>query len=101
MISIVIPTYNRFNFLKEAIESIKKQNFKDFEIIIIDDNSTDDTATIIDMYKNLRIKYIKNKKNMGPGYNRKIGISSCDGEYIIFMDDDDYYIDNDFFYKVI
>lgn len=101
MISIVIPTYNRFNFLKETIESIKKQSFKDFEIVIIDDNSTDDTGKIIDMYKNLRIKYIKNKKNMGPGYNRKIGISSCDGEYIIFMDDDDYYIDNDFFYKVI
>lgn len=101
MISIIIPTYNRKDFLIKAIKSIDNQLYEDKEIIVIDDNSTDNYKDILNINKHLKIRYIKNKINMGPGYSRKLGLSVCSGEFVIFMDDDDYYIDNQFFNKAI
>lgn len=102
MISIVIPTYNRNTMLIEAIQSIQKQSYQEIEIIIVDDCSTDNTEEIIKReVKDSRIRYFRNLKNMGPGYNRGFGVQQAHGEYIIFMDDDDYYIKNDFFEKAV
>jgi Glycosyltransferases involved in cell wall biogenesis len=103
LISIIIPTYNRADFLLECIESILNQRYSNIEIIIIDDCSTDKTKEIIEeKYNgNIKIKYYKNDTNKGPGYNRKFGYLKSKGEYIIFCDDDDYYIDELFFLKAI
>lgn len=97
--SIIIPTKNRKEYLREAIESILNQNEKNMEIIIIDDNSTDGTANMIKEYCNKydNFIYIKNDKNLFAHHSRKRGYNYATGKYIIFMDDDDFYIDNDFF----
>ena len=103
LISIIIPTYNKAHIIVESIESILKQSYKNFEIIIIDDFSTDRTEDIIkDKYKNeRRIKYYKNVKNIGSRKSQKKGYNLSRGDYVIFMNDDDFYIDNDFFANCI
>lgn len=102
MLSIIIPTYNRREMLKQAIESIRVQSYQNFEILIIDDCSNDGTDKLIENYKNiLNIKYYRNSINRGPGYNRNFGFKKSKGEFIIFMDDDDYYTDNNYFEKAI
>lgn len=98
MISIVTPTYNRKEMLHQMIESIRMQTYQDFEIIVIDDNSTDGTEKFIARYKeDKRIRYYRNPQNMGPGYNRNFGYKQAKGQYVVFVDDDDYYTDVSFF----
>jgi len=101
LISIIIPSYNRKMFITKAIESVLNQTYKDIEIIIIDDGSTDGTEQYIkEKYeKNEIVKFYKNVKNSGAGFSRKVGYEKAKGEYLIFMDDDDYYTDNEFFEK--
>ena len=100
LISIIIPTYNRKEMLKNSIDSIFSQNYINYEIIVIDDNSNDGTREMIfELYPN--IIYSRNKKNMGPSYNRKLGMKMSKGDYLIFMDDDDYYTDPLFFTNAI
>ena len=94
-VSVVIPTYNRCKMLEQSIISVLSQKNTDIEIIVVDDNSTDETSTIIKKYP--RIKYFRNENNMGPGYNRKRGLIETLGDYVVFMDDDDYYTDFNFF----
>lgn len=97
MISFIIPTYKRKEILSICIDSILMQSYKNYEIIIIDDNSPDDTESYIkNKYKENKFIYIKNEQNQGPGYNRKIGFKKAIGDYIIFCDDDDFYIDPNF-----
>lgn len=102
-ISIIIPSYNRKDFLVEAIEKIFLQSYKNYEIIIIDDASNDGTEETINKkyHNNSNIKFFKNEKNSGAGFSRKAGYKKSTGEYIIFLDDDDYYTDLDFFKKAI
>lgn len=90
-ISVVMSAYNRPQYVKEAIESILNQTYKDFEFIIVDDCSTDDTPDIIQGYadKDERIVFIKNPKNMDYNYNLRHGFEIAKGEYIARMDDDD------------
>lgn len=90
MISIIVPVYNTEKYLKKCIDSILSQTYKDFEVIIINDCSPDNSDEIIKGYKDKRIKYIKNKKNKGIGYNRNLGLSEARGEYVCFIDSDDY-----------
>lgn len=87
LISVIIPTYNRANFLHEAIESINNQNYSNLEIIIVDDGSTDNTKKIV---KNLgsNLKYIY-QKNKGPAAARNTGLKVAKGEIIGFLDSDD------------
>lgn len=87
LISVIIPTYNRANFLHEAIESINDQNYSNLEIIIVDDGSTDNTKKIV---KNLgsNLKYIY-QKNKGPAAARNTGLKVAKGEIIGFLDSDD------------
>lgn len=90
-ISVIVPVYNAGRYLKECIESIIKQTYKNVELILVDDGSEDDSADIIDEYKRKypRICTIK-KKNGGPNSARKAGLDIAEGEYIMFVDADDY-----------
>ena len=90
-ISVVMATYNREKYVGLAIESILRQTYKDFEFIIIDDCSTDNTAKIIQKYaeKDKRISFHQNEKNMGLIYNLNLGFSLAKAKYIARMDDDD------------
>jgi len=89
LISIVIPTYNRPELLKKAIQSVLDQTYTNFEIIIIDDSSTKDNEKNIKSFNKKNIIYIKNKTRKGGGYSRNIGIKKAKGEFIAFLDDDD------------
>ena len=88
-VTVIIPTYNRAEFLSNAIESVLKQTFADFEIIVSDDKSTDHTREVVESFKNERIKYILNEGKKGPSAARNTAILASKGEYIAFLDDDD------------
>jgi glycosyltransferase involved in cell wall biosynthesis len=88
-ISILMAVFNCAATLKESIDSILFQTFKDFEFIIINDGSTDDTHRIIEGYQDRRIRLINNKKNLGLIKSLNIGLQEAKGEYIARMDGDD------------
>lgn len=92
-VSVIIPTYNRSSTIKRAVESVIKQTYKNLEIIIIDDASTDDTSKIIKKIPDDRIIYKKLRKNKGACFARNKGIDISTGEYITFQDSDDYYLE--------
>lgn len=93
LVSVIITTYGRPKFLKNAIESVLCQSYKNIEIIVVDDNiekSIEREATENLIKNNFQtIKYIKNKENRGACFSRNVGINSSKGEYIAFLDDDD------------
>ncbi len=91
MISVVMATWNRKDMVRQAIESILTQTFRDFEFIIIDDASTDGTAELVAEYakKDKRIIYLPNTENKGLVYNLNKGLDVARGKYIARMDDDD------------
>lgn len=86
--SIVIPTYNRSEFLGATIQSVLDQEFKNFEILIIDDESTDNTEDIVSQFTDTRIQYFR-KKNGERAAARNYGIKRASGQYITFLDSDD------------
>lgn len=90
MISIVVPVYNVENFLDECIQSILCQTYQNFELVLVDDGSTDDSLTICNRYvsKDVRVKCISIKNN-GANNARKVGVANAKGEYIMFVDADD------------
>ena len=92
MISVIIPTYNNVKQLINTINNVCDQSYKDIEIIIIDDNSTDETKDKILNLHNDKIKYYKNPKNLGVSQSRIIGVKQASGKYIAFIDDDDIWI---------
>lgn len=98
-ISIVISVYNGQGYLKTALRSIQNQNFKDIEIIIIDDYSTDESIKIIRelMKEDPRIVFLKNKKNKGALYTKTKGILHSKGKYVMTLDEDDLYASKDAF----
>ena len=101
-ISIMINTYNRLKELKECLNSIFMQTYSNYEIIIIDDNSNDGTEEYCkELLRDERVKYFRNKENKGQAYGKKEYFSKGTGKYLIFCDDDDYYIDRDFFAKAV
>lgn len=89
LISVIIPTYNRCRLLEKAIESVLLQTYKKFEIIIIDDCSTDKTEELIKGFKDDRIKYYRNETSLYAAASRNRGIQKSSGEFISFLDDDD------------
>jgi glycosyltransferase involved in cell wall biosynthesis len=93
-VSIILPTYNRAYLIGRAIQSILNQTYQDFEIIIIDDGSKDDTEKIIRGFKEKdnRIKYISFDANKGAAAARNAGIKMSKGEYITFQDSDDEWV---------
>jgi glycosyltransferase involved in cell wall biosynthesis len=88
-VSVIIPTHNRADLLQSAISSVLNQTFNEFEIIVIDDHSTDSTSSVVAGFNDQRIKYIQNKGKNGPSVARNLGINNARGEYIAFLDDDD------------
>jgi glycosyltransferase involved in cell wall biosynthesis len=87
--SIVIPTYNSVDKLLQAIQSISSQNFQNFELIVVDDGSTDNTQNVVE---NMNLRYIR-KKNGGPASARNLGIREAKGEYICLLDADDRFME--------
>ena len=95
-VSVIMPVYNSKQFLPEAIESVLKQSMSDFELILVNDGSTDGSAEVCDKYADTdgRIRVI-HKKNGGVCSARNVGIDASRSEYVTFIDNDDYY-DTDF-----
>lgn len=90
-VSVIIPTYNRKDYVTEAIDSVLNQTYKDFEVIVVDDGSTDGTGEILkEKYRN-KIRYFY-KENGGCASARNYGIRNALGKYIAFLDSDDKYL---------
>lgn len=89
-VSVIIPTYNRAHYIAETIHSVFEQNFNDYEVIVIDDGSTDNTEEVIKPYLD-KITFIR-KENGGPASARNEGIKIAEGEYIAFLDSDDLWL---------
>jgi glycosyltransferase involved in cell wall biosynthesis len=98
-ISIILPVYNGEAFLQETLISIQNQDFKDIEIIIIDDKSTDNSTILIKelMKTEPRISFYQNEENKGPLYTKKKGILAAKGKYVMIIDDDDKFLQRDAF----
>ena len=91
-IDIIIPNYNNGKFLDKSIRSVIKQSFRNWRIYIVDDNSNDNSRSILKKYKNnKKIKLYYLKKNMGPSYCRNYAISKSKSELIAFLDSDDFW----------
>lgn len=90
-VSIITPVYNSESYLKETIESVISQTYTDWELILVDDCSSDNSSQICKSYSGVdpRIKYIPLKENSGPAKARNIGIDEASGEYLAFLDSDD------------
>ena len=88
-VTVSIPTYNRARFIGKAVDSVLAQTYKDIEILIIDNASTDDTQKIISSFDDNRIKYVKNEENIGiiGNWNKCIGLAQ--GQYLMILGDDD------------
>lgn len=89
--SIILTTYNRAELIKRAVDSVLQQTFSDFELLIIDDCSSDSTQIQINSYTDDRIRYFRNEINSGVSISRNVGISHARGTYLAFLDDDDEY----------
>ena len=89
--SVIIPIYNVEAFLKECIDSVLQQTYKDYEIILVDDGSTDESGAIADTYaRNYPGINVIHRNNGGLSAARNTGIEAAKGRYIIFVDSDDY-----------
>lgn len=94
-VSVIIPTYNRGEFLQRAVESIVRQNYSNIEIIIVDDGSTDNTEAIVENLINMYpfIMYCRNTRTKGPSGARNTGIMKASGDYLAFLDSDDVWLE--------
>lgn len=88
-VSVVLPTYNRATLLEKAIESVLSQTFEEYELIIVDDASTDETSEVVRSFDDDRITYIRHEANQHGAVARNTGIDTASGEYVAFLDDDD------------
>lgn len=94
LVSIVIPTYNHSIYLNRALESIINQTYKNWEVIIIDNHSTDNTSEVVANFKSERIKYFKIHNNGIIAISRNAGIKIAKGQWIAFLDSDDWWASN-------
>jgi glycosyltransferase involved in cell wall biosynthesis len=88
-VSIVIPTFNRAWIIADALQSVFAQTFQNFEVLIVDDGSTDDTAEVVKSFTDPRLRYIKKDQNGGCASARNTGIRAATGEYVSTLDSDD------------
>jgi glycosyltransferase involved in cell wall biosynthesis len=86
LFSVIVPTFNRAKFLRAALDSVQAQEFKDYETIVVDDGSTDETMSILERYPWIQVLRQDNK---GPGAARNYGVRQASGEYFAFLDSDD------------
>ncbi|TDE18686.1 glycosyltransferase family 2 protein [Dyadobacter psychrotolerans] len=92
--TVLIPAYNCGKYIKETLDSVLKQKYKDYEILIIDDGSTDNTSQVIDTFKNKKIKYLRNSENAGIVETLNHGLKIANSEFIARMDADDVMLGN-------
>ena len=94
LVSIIIPTYNHANFLGKALRSLLDQTFKNWEALVIDNQSSDGTNKIIKKFKDSRIKYFKISNKGIIAKSRNLGIKASKGKWIAFLDSDDWWTKN-------
>jgi glycosyltransferase involved in cell wall biosynthesis len=88
-ISVIIPTYNRAAMLPRAIGSVLAQTYQNWELIVVDDASTDDTKGVVRSFRDSRVRYVKLERNSGPSRARNTGMHQARGQYLAFLDSDD------------
>ncbi len=93
-VSVIIPTHNRCEMLRCAIQSVLDQTYGDLEVIVIDDASTDMTSETVEHFCDDRIRYIRHKENRGGSASRNTGMACARGRYVGFLDDDDEWLPN-------
>ena len=90
LVSIIMPSYNTASYIDESIQSVFNQSYKDWELLIVDDCSTDNTDEVVKLYlDDPRIKYLKNEKNSGAAVSRNKALREAKGKWIAFLDSDD------------
>ena len=94
-ITVILPVYNGEKYIRKAVESVLNQTLNDFELIIVNDGSSDNTLDIITSYSDNRIRII-NQSNHGPGASRNSALDIAQGEYIMFLDSDDWFSEDAF-----
>jgi len=102
-ISVLIPTYNRARFLGDAIRSALNQDYKDIEVIVSDNASTDDTYKVVSQFfYDKRLKYYRNEKNIGMVENwKKMVYQLSNGEWFVILSDDDYFVFNEYITQAV
>lgn len=94
LVSIIMPSYNTGRYIAESIKSVQAQTYKNWELIIVDDCSTDNTDEVVAEFNDERIHYLKNKKNSGAAVSRNRALREANGRWIAFLDSDDlWYVD--------
>jgi len=88
-VSVVIPTHNRAALIARSVRSVLDQSYQDFELLVVDDGSIDDTAAIVSGFGDPRLKYVRLDKNIGAGPARNVGIRMSKGKFLAFQDSDD------------
>lgn len=89
LVSIIMPSYNTAQYIEESIQSVYRQTYTNWELIIVDDCSTDNTDEVVTAIQDSRIKYIKNEKNSGAAESRNRALREAKGKWIAFLDSDD------------
>lgn len=92
LITVIIPTYNRAHFIKEAIDSVLNQSYQNFELLIIDDHSKDNTKEVIKSIEDPRVKYLLNNRSKGAQGARNTGLYSANGDWVALLDSDDVWL---------
>lgn len=92
LVSVIMPTYNCGRFIREAIDSVLAQTYQSWELLIVDDGSTDDTQAIVGSYTDERIRYMRNERNTGGALTRNRALREAKGRYIAFLDADDVWL---------
>ena len=91
LVSIIMPIYNEEEYLEQAIKSVKEQEYENWELICVDDGSTDKSMDILNKHKSNKIKILELSKNNGTGIARNKALDMAQGRYIAYLDADDYY----------
>lgn len=89
LVSVIIPTFNRGWIIERSVRSVLAQTYQNFEIIIVDDGSSDNTFDVVKSFGDIRIRYMRHEKNLGGSAARNTGIKAAKGGYIAFLDSDD------------
>lgn len=93
-VSVIMPTYNRTAEIRDSIQSVLRQSFKDFELIIVNDGGIDEVKQVVDSFRSSKIKYYKLDRNRGLSGALNQGLLKAEGKYIAYLDDDDVYYEN-------
>ena len=92
LVSVIMPTYNCGRFIAESIRNVLAQTYTNWELLIVDDYSTDETESIVRSFDDPRIRYMRNEQNMGAALTRNRALREAKGRYIAFLDSDDLWL---------